>query len=142
MLILRCNLLSFFELLIFTTTTFKNILYLLTEIGKPKYVFEEEGDNRDGYFFCRKTDFRKNLQVYSVSSGVSLRRNAIYQNERLCFITDKYGHEYDCDTFLIIPKWETQGDIASVECEFQTETVVKKIAHGTTITTAEISTTI
>ena len=50
-------------------------------------------------------------------------------------ITDKYGREYDCDTFLITPKWQTQGDLASVEIEFQIATVVKKIGRGY-ITTA------
>ena len=45
-------------------------------------------------------------------------------------ITDKYGREYDCDTFLITPKWQTQGDLASVEIEFKTNTVVKKIGRG------------
>ena len=45
-------------------------------------------------------------------------------------ITDKYGMEYDCDTFLITPKWQTQGDLASVEIEFKTNTVVKKIGRG------------
>lgn len=45
-------------------------------------------------------------------------------------ITDKYGREYDCDTFLITPKWQTQGDLASVEIEFTTATVVKKICRG------------
>ena len=45
-------------------------------------------------------------------------------------ITDKYGREYDCDTFLITPKWQTQGDLASVEIEFKTNTVAKKIGRG------------
>ena len=49
-------------------------------------------------------------------------------------ITDKYGREYDCDTFLITPKWQTQGDLASVEIEFKTNTVVKKIGRGYNIT--------
>lgn len=36
------------------------------------------------------------------------------------------GRKYDCDTFLITPKWQTQGNLASVECEFECATVVKK----------------
>ena len=46
------------------------------------------------------------------------------------FVTDKYGRQYDCDTFLITPKWQTQGDLASVEIEFDTATVAKKIGQG------------
>ena len=45
-------------------------------------------------------------------------------------VTDKYGRKYNCDTFLITPKWQTQGNLASVEIEFQTDTVVKKIGRG------------
>ena len=40
------------------------------------------------------------------------------------------GRTYDCDTFLITPKWQTQGDIASVETEFECATVIKKIGKG------------
>lgn len=40
------------------------------------------------------------------------------------------GRKYDCDTFLITPKWQTQGNLASVECEFDCATVVKKIGRG------------
>ena len=45
-------------------------------------------------------------------------------------VRDKYGNVYNCDTFLITPKWQTQGDLASVEIEFKTDTVVKKIGRG------------
>ena len=45
-------------------------------------------------------------------------------------IVDGYGREYLPDTFLITPKWEVQGDLASVEIEFQTATVAKKIGRG------------
>ena len=45
------------------------------------------------------------------------------------------GITYNCDTFLITPKWQTQGNLASVEVEFQTETVIKKIGRGVVIGT-------
>ena len=45
-------------------------------------------------------------------------------------VRDKYGRTYNCDTFLITPNWQTQGDLASVEIEFTTSTVVKKIGRG------------
>lgn len=45
-------------------------------------------------------------------------------------ITDKYGEVYNCDSFLITPQWQTQGNLASVTVEFQTNTVVKKIGRG------------
>jgi hypothetical protein len=48
-------------------------------------------------------------------------------------VIDKYGRVYNCDTFLITPEWQEQGDLASVEIEFETDTVVKKIGRGYTV---------
>ena len=48
-------------------------------------------------------------------------------------ITDKYGRNYDCDTFLITPEWQEQGNLAKVVAEFETDTVIKKIGQGYTI---------
>ena len=45
------------------------------------------------------------------------------------FIRDQFGNTYRADTFLINPKWEEQGDVASVEIEFTCDTVAKKIAR-------------
>ena len=41
----------------------------------------------------------------------------------------KYGNIYRADTFLITPKWEAQGNLASVDMEFTCDTVAKKIAR-------------
>ena len=40
------------------------------------------------------------------------------------------GQHYSLDTFLITPEWEDNGDIASVQAEFDTATVAKKIGLG------------
>ena len=47
-------------------------------------------------------------------------------------VRDQYGNLYRADTFLITPKWETQGDLASVEVEFTCDTVAKKIGYAIT----------
>jgi hypothetical protein len=44
-------------------------------------------------------------------------------------ITDNYGRVYTSDTFLITPKWEVQGDLASVEIEFRTDSIMKKLPY-------------
>ena len=43
---------------------------------------------------------------------------------------DNYSNLYRCDTFLMTPKWEDQGDLASVEIEFTCDTVAKKIGRA------------
>ena len=45
-------------------------------------------------------------------------------------ITDRYSTVYECDTFLITPKWEVQGNVASVDAEFQTNMVAKRIGRN------------
>ena len=49
---------------------------------------------------------------------------------RLCEskqITSKL-QTYDLTTFSMEPEWEDQGDLAAVECEFETDTVIANIS--------------
>ena len=43
--------------IVYKNPAFKNVLYLCADIGKPEYIFEEEGETRDGYFFPIKQSF-------------------------------------------------------------------------------------
>ena len=119
-------------LIVYKTSSikFKNILYLCTELGKPEYVFEEEGETRDGYFFREKQISEKTYNFTFLASEYLCDVMRFIRMSDYIYITDKYQRKYKCDTFLITPKWQTQGDIASVEAEFQTDTVVKKIGKG------------
>lgn len=107
-----------------------NELYLCTELGKPDYVFEEEGESRDGYFFPEKQVSYKTYRFQFLAPEYLcdvLRLARLSDHVR---ITDIYGREYDCDTFSIEPAWQEQGDLASVTAEFTTATVVKKTGRG------------
>lgn len=109
---------------------YRNRLYFCTEIGKPGYEYEEEGEDRDGYFFPEK---RLTWKIYKFN---------ILAPEYLCdvlrlaqladhvHVTDKYGRKYKCDTLQAEADWQTQGDLAAVDVEFTTDTVVKKIGRG------------
>ena len=115
-----------------TGSYFKNRLYLNTQLGKPEYEFEDEGEKRDGLFFPEKMISEKTYKF------------SFLANEQLCDvmrfirmadhvkITDRYGNVYECDTFLMTPKWETQGNLASVEVEFQTAVVAKRVGRSFT----------
>lgn len=118
--------------IVYKNPAFRNVLYLCTEIGKPEYTFEEDGETRDGYFFPEKQISEKTYKF------TFLAPEFICDAIRLIRLSDHVniyakGQVYDCDTFLITPKWQTQGDIASVEAEFQCATVVKKIGRGVSI---------
>ncbi|MCM1077879.1 MAG: hypothetical protein NC344_06910 [Bacteroidales bacterium] len=117
-------------IIVYRNPLFKNYLYLCSEVGKPEYTFEEDGETRDGYFFTEKQLSEKTYRFTFLAPEylcdvMRLIRMSDYVN-----IRDKYGREYNCDTFLITPKWETQGNLASIEAEFDTATVVKKIGRG------------
>ena len=116
--------------IVYKNTDFKNTLYLCTELGKPDYEFEEDGEERDGYFFPEKQISVKTFKCTILAPEFLCDVMRFIRMADYIHITDKYGREYDCDTFLITPKWQTQGDLASVEIEFKTNTVVKKIGRG------------
>ena len=116
--------------IVYTEPNYKNTLYLCTELGKPEYEFEEDGEERDGYFFPERQISVKTYKCTILAPEYLCDVMRFIRMADYIHITDKYGREYDCDTFLITPKWETQGDLASVEIEFKTNTVVKKIGRG------------
>lgn len=116
--------------IVYQNPKFHNVLYLYTELGKPEYTFEEEGETRDGYFFPEKQISEKTYRCMALAPEYLCDVMRFIRMSDKVFVTDKYGHQYDCDTFLITPKWQTQGDLASVEIEFETATVAKKIGRG------------
>lgn len=116
--------------IVYQNPKFHNVLYLYTELGKPEYTFEEEGETRDGYFFPEKQISEKTYRCMALAPEYLCDVMRFIRMSDKVFVTDKYGRQYDCDTFLITPKWQTQGDLASVEIEFETATVAKKIGRG------------
>lgn len=109
---------------------FRNTVYFANELGKPEYLFTEEAKDRDGYLFPEKMISEKVYKTNILAPEFLCDVMRFIRLSDYVLVTDNYGRTYDCDSFLITPKWETQGDIASVEIEFQTKTVVKKIGKG------------
>ena len=117
-------------IIVYENVNYKNILYLCTEIGKPTYKFEEEGEERDGYFFAQKQLSEKTYRFTILAPEYQCDVMRLIRMADHIKITDNYGREYNADTFLMTVNWQTQGDLASVECEFETNTIVKKIGKG------------
>lgn len=108
---------------------FKNVLYLCAEIGKPEYIFEEEGEDRDGFFFPEKQLSEKRYKFQFLAPEYLCDAMRVIRMADYVRITAN-GQTYNCDTFLITVKWQTQGNLASVEAEFECDTVIKKIGRG------------
>ena len=115
--------------IVYRNPVFKNVLYLDATIAKPEYVFEEEGENRDGYFFPVKQISEKRYRFAFLASEYLLDVMRFVRMADFAQIT-KNGQTYSLDTFLITPEWESNGDVASVQAEFDTATVAKKIGTG------------
>lgn len=115
--------------IVYKNPFFKNVVYLPTELGKPEYPFKEDGEDRDGYFFPEKQISEKTYKfVFLAPEYLCDAMRIIRMSDYVNVYFD--GRTYNCDTFLITPKWQTQGDIASVETEFECGTVIKKIGRG------------
>lgn len=111
---------------------YRNTLYLNTQLGKPEYEFNEEGETRDGFFFPEKQVSEKKFKCNILAPEYLCDVMRFIRLSDYVEVQDQYGHNYKCDTFLITPKWETQGDLASVEVEFTCDTVAKKIGFAIT----------
>lgn len=101
-------------------------LLLKTELGKPEYNFEEEATKRLGYSFVESQVSKK---VYKFNVVVPEFICDAMRIIRLC--SDKIirckSEEYEAITFEMEVDWQTQGDLASVTCEFETDNVVANL---------------
>ena len=115
--------------IVYTSPAFKNVLYLQSDIAKPEYPFEEEGETRDGYFFPTKQISEKRYRFNFLASEYLLDVMRFIRMSDFAEI-EYHGQRYSLDTFLITPEWEDNGDVAAVEAVFDTATVAKKIGLG------------
>lgn len=115
--------------IVYETPSFRNVLYLKADIAKPEYIFEEEGETRDGYFFPIKQISEKRYRFNFLASEYLLDVMRLIRMADHITV-DYHGQLYTLDTFLITPEWENEGDVASVEAVFDTATVAKKISGG------------
>lgn len=100
--------------------------YLDTQVGKPEYSFEEEATERMGYAFIESQVSKKTFRFTVVVPEYLCDALRIV---RLCDTKSVYsrGRNYSLSTFSMEPDWEDQGDLASVEVEFETDTVIANI---------------
>lgn len=102
---------------------FKFKLLLKSEIGKPEYNFEEESTKRLGYTFIESQVSKKIYKFNSVLPEFicdALRIVRLCDNKIIRAGDDKF----EAITFEMDVDWQTQGDLASVTCEFETDNVI------------------
>lgn len=105
---------------------FRFNLYMNTTIGKPEYQFEEELTKRLGYKFIESQTSNK---LYRFNF---LAPEYLCDSMRLVRLCDYIkistkDDSYNALTFSYEPKWQEQGDLAAVECEFETDCIIQKL---------------
>lgn len=109
---------------------FKFKCYLPTQIGKPEYNFEEEATERMGYSFIESQVSKKIYKFTFIAPEYlcdALRIVRLCENKKVI----SKNQEYDMATFSMEPDWQDQGDLAAVDCEFETDTVIANIGGYT-----------
>lgn len=100
--------------------------YLNTQVGKPEYDFEEESTKRLGYVYVESQVSKK---TYTFNTVVPEYICDALRLVRLCDnkIIRCEDDEYEAITFEMEAEWQTQGDLASVTCKFETDNVIANI---------------
>ena len=101
-------------------------LLLQTELGKPEYSFKEEATERGGYSFVESQVSKK---VYRFNILAPEHLCDAMRIIRLCsdkVVRTKYG-DLEALSFSFEVDWQTQGDLASVNCEFEVDNVINNL---------------
>ena len=120
------------EIIYDTLNPYLNYLWIPADIAMPDYTFEEEGEERDGFFFATKQTSEKTYRFSFLTTEEICDALRIVGLSDMVSITDQLGRRYICDKFSMTPEWQQQGYLASVACEFQTDTVVIRRAQAYT----------
>lgn len=106
---------------------YRNTVYLNTKIGKPEYPFEEEGKDRDGYFFPEKQISKKTFRFNAVGTESLYDSMRIIGMSDSIEIRDTLGRIYSPTSFASEIEWLDDGYLAEIQCEFNTDTVIKTV---------------
>lgn len=113
----------------FESFTFR--CYLQTQIGRPEYTFEEVTTERLGYSFVESQVSKKIYKFTFLAPEYlcdALRIIRLCNTRRIT----QGQNVYRPTLFSIEPKWQEQGDIAVVEAEFETSTVIANLGGYST----------
>lgn len=112
------------------SVVYNNVLLLRADIAKPTYDFEDEGETRDGIFYPTKQISKKKYAMHILANEPMLdvlRLVRMADHIDIGYHTGGVYFQLAPTTFLITPEWESEGDLAGVSIEFETDTIAKKI---------------
>ena len=112
--------------------SFRFRVYLPTQVSRPEYAYSEEVETRDGITFVGKQISEKTYKFEFLAPEYLCDALRV---PRLCdYVTIQSEKDtFEVNTILFTPKWANGGFLASVDAEFQCDTVLKKIGRGAEI---------
>lgn len=110
--------------------------YLDTQVGKPEYEFEEEGEERLGYTFIESITSKKSHSFAFLADEhlcdalrlIKLCDNIVIQDKAN---STKLMREFVPIVFNMEVSWEEQGNLASVTCTFEVDNIISTVGHFT-----------
>lgn len=99
------------------------VIRLQTELGKPEYSFEEESTKRLGYSFIESQVSKKVYKFNVILPEYqcdALRLIRLCSNKKLSTLDS----DYEPITFEMDVDWQEQGDLASVNCQFDVDNII------------------
>lgn len=97
-----------------------------SQLGKPEYSFEEEATNRLGYSFIESQVSKKIYKFNAILPEYmcdALRIVRLCSHKKLTSL----GETYEMLSFGMDADWQEQGDLASVNCEFEVDNVIANL---------------
>lgn len=105
---------------------FRFRVFLDTMVGRPNYTFTEEATERMGHTFVESQVSKKEYGFTFIAPEYlcDAMRIVAMCDDRLL---KSRGRTYDITHFTMNPSWEEQGNLASVKCGFETDTIVSSV---------------
>lgn len=116
--------------IVYSGDSFKNTIYLCGNIVKPEYVYDEEEDTRDTITFSYKQISKKVFRFSFFAPEYLIDAIRLVRLSDNIRISHNSVINYECESFLITPEWQDGTDLAAVETEFESGTIVKKLGRG------------
>lgn len=111
------------------TEGYRNYFYADTEIGKPAYGYEEEVKRRDGQNLpLQQIRFKSHRFALILPEEVIDALSLIPLHDTV--VISRGDVVYEVDEITIDVQWQEQGDLAVVEFEFRTDSVVVVNGRG------------
>ena len=98
-------------------------MLISSQLGRPEYSFEEEATSRMGYNYIESQVSKKTYKFNAIlpeSQCDALRIVRLCSNK----ILTSLGEKYDMLSFGMNVDWQEQGDLASVDCEFEVDNIL------------------